>query len=153
MRRSWVPTLGCAVAVLAGCGPGATPISPGCTEDVAPVIRALERAPAAVTLVDGSRLSECISDGTDEAELLNVGITFSRAAEELRVTAREQEDRAVAVQLGYLIGATRRGAERTAGVMSELQRRVELVGGRLQTEAPDLAADVDRGLAAGEKTG
>lgn len=153
MRRTWVATLGCAALVLAGCGPGETPISAGCTEDIAPVIRALQQAPGAVALVDGSRLSTCISDGTEEAELQNVGIMFHRAAEDLRVTAREQMDHAAAVELGYLIGATRRGAKHTNGVMAELQRRVELVGGRLQTEAPALAADVDRGLTAGEKTG
>ncbi|MCW3013611.1 MAG: hypothetical protein JWO02_703 [Solirubrobacterales bacterium] len=145
--------MGTTVLVATGCGTGATPISPGCVENEEAVVKALQRAPGAVTLVDGFRLSQCISEGTDEAELQNVGIVFHRVAEELRVRARERHDSAAAVQLGYLIGATRRGARHTNGVMAELQRRVELVGGRLQDEAPARAADVQRGLAAGEKLG
>jgi hypothetical protein len=154
MRRSVVAAAVAAAAMPAsGCGEQATPISPGCTGDAGPVMAALAKAPAAVTLVDGTRLSTCISNGTDEAELQDVGITFHRVAEGLRVKAREGDDTAAAVQLGYLVGATRRGAARTNGVMAELQRRVELVGGRLQDEAPALAADVQRGLVAGEKLG
>lgn len=145
--------LGSALALLSGCGPGPTPISPGCTEGDEGVRAALRSAPAAVRLVDGFTLSQCVHDGQDEAELQNVGLTFHTAAEALRVTAREGMDHAAALQLGYLIGATRKGAAKTNGVMLELQRRVELVGGRLQTEAPALAADVDRGVAAGERLG
>jgi len=145
---------GLAAALLAsGCGVQATPISAGCTGEPAIVMAALATAPGAVALVDGSRLSQCISDGTDDAELQNVGITFHNTAEDLRVKAREGADAAAAVQLGYLVGATRRGAKRTNGVMLELQRRIELVGGRLQDESPALAADVDRGVNAGEKLG
>jgi hypothetical protein len=64
-----------------------------------------------------------------------------------------RHDGAAAVQLGDLSVATRRGARHTAGAMAELQRRIELVGGRLQSEEPALAPAVDRGLAAGEKRG
>ncbi|MCW2998217.1 MAG: hypothetical protein JWN65_1766 [Solirubrobacterales bacterium] len=153
MWRSLAAAMGTTVVVATGCGPGATPISPACTESERPIVTALQHAPGAVTLVGGFRLSQCISDGTDEAELQNVGIAFHRAAEDLRVRARQLDGGAAAVQLGYLIGATRRGAKRTNGVMAELQRRVELVGGRLQDEAPARAADVQRGLLAGEKLG
>jgi hypothetical protein len=154
MWRSAATAAGVAAALLAsGCGEQATPISPGCTGDQQAVMAALAKAPAAVTLPDGTRLSRCIADGTDDAELQDVGITFHRAAEDLRVKAREDADAAAAVQLGYLVGATRLGAKRTNGVMAELQRRIELVGGRLQDEAPALAAAVDRGVSAGEKAG
>lgn len=139
--------------LLSGCGPGETPISVGCTAGPRPVASALAKAPRPVTLNDGFALSRCISDGTDDAELQAVGTVFHQVAEDLRVRAREGNDTAAAVQLGYLIGATRRGAKHTNGVMAELQRRVELVGGRLQSEAPALADAVDRGLAAGEKAG
>ncbi len=153
----WRPTVAAAGLVAAltasACGPGATPIASECIGEPAGVVRALAKAPAAVTLGDGSRLSRCIADGTDDAELQNVGITFHNAAEDLRVQARDGGDAAAAVRLGYLIGATRLGAKRTNGVMLELQRRIELVGGRLQDEAPALAAAVDRGVTAGEKLG
>ncbi|MCW3038105.1 MAG: hypothetical protein JWM31_10, partial [Solirubrobacterales bacterium] len=132
MRHPWTAAVGSVAVLLSGCGPGPTPISPGCTGEKAPIRTALKRAPGAVTLVDGSRLSTCVENGLDDAELQDVGIVFHQIAEELRQTARERHDAAAAVQLGYLIGATRRGAAHTGGVMSELQRRVELVGGRLQ---------------------
>lgn len=145
--------LGSTVVLLTACGPGATPISPACTDDTGPIVRALTRAPAAVTLRDGSLLSTCVSNGTDDAELQSVGLAFHTVAEGLRERAQRHHDAAAAVQLGYLIGATRRGARHTAGVMAELQRRIELVGGRLQSEEPSLAAAVDRGVAAGERLG
>jgi len=154
--RFWRGALALVGASLAAgaCGKAATPISPACVEVDGPLMAALARAPAAVALPDGSKLSDCIRDGTAEAELQSVGIAFHRAAEDLRVRAREDGgDAAAATQLGYLIGATRRGAQRTNGVMAELQRRVELVGGRLQDEAPARAPDVQRGLTAGERDG
>jgi hypothetical protein len=154
MWRSRVVVAGVATALAASaCGAQPTPISPGCTGERGPVMKALERAPSAVRLVDGTRLSRCISDGTDDAELQDVGITFHGVAEDLRVRAREHTDESAAVQLGYLVGATRLGARHTNGVMAELQRRIELVGGRLQDESPTLAAAVQRGVAAGEATG
>lgn len=154
MWRSLAMATGMATALAASaCGGQPTPISPGCTGAQAPIMAALERAPSAVRLVDGTRLSRCISNGTDEADLQNVGITFHGVAENLRVKARETADQATAVQLGYLIGATRLGAKHTNGVMAELQRRIELVGGRLQDEAPTLAAAVQRGVDAGETSG
>lgn len=153
MRRPWLAALGSTAVLLTGCGPGSTPISPGCTADSATLVRALRAAPGPVTLVDGTKLSTCVANGTDDAELQDVGLSFHTLAEALRVQAREGDDPAVAVSLGYLIGATERGAAHTNGVMAELQRRIELVGGRLQTEAPALADDVDRGVAAGKRSG
>lgn len=154
MRRAWVAWLGGTVVLLAGCGSGGGgPISPACTDDTAVIVKALGRAPAAVTLPDGTRLADCISRGTSDADLQSVGLAFHTVAEDLRVRAREGGDAGAATGLGYLIGATRKGAAHTNGVMAELQRRVELVGGRLETESPGIAAAVERGLAAGEKLG
>lgn len=151
----WPAALGTVAATLAaaGCGPGATPLADGCTSGPAPVLHALRAAPRAVALSDGTLLSRCIADGLDDAELQNVGIVFHQAAEGLRERA-QSGDRAAALQLGYLIGATRRGAARTNGVSAELVRRVELVGGRMG-DAVDAAAraDLRRGMAAGERGG
>jgi hypothetical protein len=60
-------------------------------------------------------------------------------------------DRA-AIRLGYLIGATRRGAERTNGIHAELVRRLEQSVG---VDGPPAArrAAFERGLAAGARTG
>lgn len=153
MRHSTLAAVGLTAVVAAGCGPTATPVADGCTDEGQVVERALRSAPGTVRLPDGSRLSQCIGSGTGEADLLDVGMTFTRAADGLRVRAREEQDQAAAVQLGYLVGATRKGAAETNGVMAELQRRVELVGGRLQDEAPSLAPAVQKGLVAGERRG
>jgi hypothetical protein len=147
-----VVAMGCLTLAAAGCGDGATPLAPGCPESVDALVRALAAAPAAVTLSDGTRLSRCIANGQDDAEMQDVGIVFHRAAERLR--AQAVSDPGAAVQLGYLVGATRRGAAKTNGVMAELVRRVELVAGRLTDEAPaPIDAAVARGLRAGEASG
>lgn len=143
-----------AVAVtLAGCGGDApSPLADGCTGDPGVIERALRAAPEPVLLEDGTSLAQCIADGTDDAELQAVGLAYSAVAERLAVRARS--DVAAATQLGYLVGATRRGAARTEGVMSELVRRVELRAGRTMEDiAPASAKAIEAGIAAGQATG
>ena len=142
-----------AAAALAACGsPAPTPVSDSCTSSTTTIVTALRTAPRDVALPDGTRLSDCIRNALDEGELQDVGLTFSQAAERLRTRALGG-DHAAALQLGYLVGAVRSGAKRTQGVMAELQRRIELVGGRLIDERPTLDATLQRGLAAGESGG
>ncbi|MFN2462265.1 MAG: hypothetical protein ABR591_16560, partial [Candidatus Velthaea sp.] len=79
--------------------------------------------------------SRCVSTA-GEGELQSLGLTFTRVADELR--ARAGRDGAAALQLGYLVGAVRRGAAATPGIAAQLARRVE------QTAALDDAAGVRR---------
>lgn len=153
LRRSALIATGLVTMVASGCGATTAPLSPACTGSQQTIRRALRAAPRTVRLPDGSRLSQCIRGGADQADVLDVGASFTGVADALRDRAREQRDPAAAVQLGYLVGATRKGAGRTNGVMAELQRRIELVGGRLQDEVPALADAVQRGRAAGEQRG
>ena len=143
--------------VLAGCGGGQDAIlAAGCTEDDGSVVAALERAPDEVVLADGTRLSDCVANGLDDADLQNIGITYHRAAERLRDEAQEggAGEQDAALRLGYLVGATRRGAAGTNGVMAELQRRIENVAGRYTDRAtPAGRSALERGLAAGERLG
>ena len=60
-------------------------------------------------------------------------------------------DRA-AVQLGYLVGASRRGAKHTSGIHDELVRRLEQAVGVGGAPAARRAA-YRRGLVAGERRG
>ena len=147
-----------ALLALPGCGEGDDPLlAAGCTQDDGGVVAALERAPDAVALEDGTRLSECVANGLDDADLQNIGITYHRVAERLREQARDGEGAAsqdAALRLGYLVGATRKGASGTNGVMAELQRRIENVAGRYTDEAtPAARSALERGLAAGERLG
>jgi hypothetical protein len=139
--------------VVAGCGgPAPTPLADGCTAGPDAIVAALRTAPGAVVLADGSPLSRCISDGTDEGELQTVGIAFSSAAERLRDTA--ETDPEAALRLGYLVGVTQKGAARTNGVMAELVRRIEIVAGRTSDDAsPAARRALQVGLAAGSEVG
>jgi hypothetical protein len=111
---------------------------------------ALAHAPDAVRLRDGTRLSQCISHAVDEGPLQNVGATFVVAASDL--AARARTDRVAALRLGYLVGATRRGASTTNGVALVLARRLERAGALSGAPAASLAAE-QAGLAAGRRGG
>jgi hypothetical protein len=145
--------LALAAGAAVGCGgPGPSPLADGCTAGPEAIIAALGAAPGRVVLEDGSPLSQCVSNGTDEGELQTVGIAFSRAAERLRDTA--ETDPEAALRLGYLGGVTQKGAARTNGVMAELVRRIEIVAGRTSDDAsPAARRALQEGLAAGADVG
>jgi hypothetical protein len=129
------------VAALAGCGSDRSESLPAaCKEGPGVFIKALAKAPAPVTL-DGTPISRCFnrdSRGEDEQIL---GPNLLSAAQQLA-------DRGEALQLGYLIGAARRGARRN-GLAAELVRRLQQEPGELATTS----AGYKRGLRAGLATG
>lgn len=155
MGRRLSASAACALAagVAAGCGGAApSPLADGCVAGPERIIEVLATAPGPVVVEDGTPLSQCVADGTDDGELQSVGIAFSRAAERLRETAERDPD--AALRLGYLVGVTQRGAARTNGVMAELVRRIEIVAGRTVDDAtPDARRALERGLAAGAARG
>ena len=119
-----------ALGATAGCGSGdPPPLDAQCAVSSGVIERALARAPQPVTLSTGTRLSECVSHAQSDAELQTAG-------------------------LGYLVGAARRGAKRTAGIHAELQRRVES-SARVVVDAgtAPVAGAFERGMRAGEATG
>ncbi len=140
------------VFALAACGsdPAALPVACGPAPEQ--VERALGRAPAAVTLGDATKLSDCVRDADSSADLQSVGVAFQAAAARLRVRADTGEEQA-AVALGYLAGAARKGAATTQGVSSELAVRLARLAGRLIDRMPAARAAVQRGLRAGERLG
>jgi len=140
-----------ALALAGGCGGEDAPsLDPACTESAEAISRALERAPAPVLLSTGTRVSECFTRARTDGELQNAGIVITRAAEELAARAEAGDERA-ATALGYLVGAARRGAARTAGVAAELLRRIERAAAFV--EDPAVLRALRRGIAAGERTG
>jgi hypothetical protein len=145
--RLWL-ALGLVVTALAGCGDDQAQLSVLCTEGQAPIERALRRAPGPVALADGTRLSQCVANARDIGELQSFGFIVSRLAD--RLADRAPADRAAALQLGYLIGAARRGAQHSQGVPDELVHRLEATARRL----PDRAqSTLLRGVGAGERAG
>lgn len=157
-RRSSRAGLGIAVALLGGgCGSSSGPLPPACLTVPTAVERALRAAPGPVTLSDGTRLSDCVARASADSDLQAVGGAFSGAADDLagaiaRSAPDTARDRTNALRLGYLVGATRRGARHSQGIAAELVRRVEQSAGSVAT-TPAVAAAVHAGLVAGQTSG
>jgi len=143
-----------AAAALAGCGGSdAPPVDEACLSSPDRVEQALARAPAAVTLPSGTRLSDCVSRARTDADLQTTGLVLTRAADHLAGRAQAGDARA-ALALGYLVGAARRGAARTNGIHAELAHRVESAARVLAgAGAPAVEGALERGLRAGQATG
>ena len=95
-----------------------------CRQGEQAVQRALAREPTGVR-IDGTLLSECLNRVGDARDVQEVGATFVSVAADLAPRARAAPDGVAARQLGYLVGALRRGAARTQGIHAEMLRRVE----------------------------
>ena len=141
-----------AAALLAACGAGGEPLDDACLSSPRTIERALTRAPRPVTLATGTRLSECVANARSDSQLQDAGLVLTRAADHLAAAAKAG-DASAALRLGYLVGATRRGAARTAGIHAELQRRVERAAAFLDAGGPRVVAALARGRRAGEASG
>lgn len=137
------------VPLAAGCGAEEDRLPTGCTNGADGVRAALHAAPGRVR-VDGMPLSACLDNSrADASELQTVGVAFVEAAVPLaRLAARRPEGRA-ALELGYLMGASSRGASSQVGVHAELVRRL-----RQELTGVDVAAAAfRRGELAGRRNG
>jgi hypothetical protein len=147
-RHGWSVLVALA-ALASGCGAGSKPVPPSCLNGPQDIERALHGAPGPVALPDGTRLSQCVARATSDGDLQNVGFVFTRAADDLALRISDHD---TAVRLGYLIGATRRGALHTAGVATELARRVEQ-DAHVQNGSAETSSALHRGVTAGESAG
>lgn len=139
------------VAVAAGCTrEPQTPWPAECSAPPREITDALRSAPGAVTLGGQTRLSDCVRYARADADMQTIGSSYTSVADDLarRAAASSQ----AALQLGYLIGATRRGARHTTGIHLELVRRLEQTTG-IEGPGPARRAAFDRGLAAGSLRG
>ena len=137
MRFSLVALLLVAGALLAaGCSEGGeedVPVS--CRQGSTALREALRDAPGRVTL-GGTPLSDCIKDTSGGADLHDVGQAYVFVAERLADAAEEDPRGAEAVQLGYLMGALRRGQVGAQGVGHELTRRMRSELSRVDVRSP-----------------
>ena len=136
-----------AVGSCGSSGPEALPAA--CLDQPATLAAALAGAPAPVRLSDGTSLSRCVSTASD-GDLQALGVTFTQLADDLR--ARADRDGAAALQLGYLVGAVRRGAAATPGIAAQLARRVE-ASSSPQIDDLHARAQLERGIRLGEAGG
>jgi hypothetical protein len=122
VRIACIAALGLA---LAGCGNDKSESLPAaCTEGSDAIVKALARAPAPVT-IDGTPISHCFNRDASGDDVQIVGTNLLAAAQQLA-------DRGEALQLGYLIGAARRGAQRNglgAEIVRRLQAETDALGG------------------------
>lgn len=147
--------LGAALAI-AACGKGeaATPVA--CLEGGGAYLRALSSAPGAVRLDGESPISTCLTENQDGGELATVGEAMVEAATELNAQARAEPGSAASVQLGYLLGAAQRGADKSEGIHADLVRRLTVAAryapGK-QPLPPAFLAAYRRGFDAGRARG
>jgi hypothetical protein len=149
MRR--LPTLAVLAAAVVACGSRDEPPPAGCAAKAAVVERAVLRAPAAVTLPGGARLSECVSQAQTDGQLQDVGFLLTGVAH--RLARRATRDPRAATALGYLVGAARRGAAGAEGIPAELIRRIERTAAPVQRTGGTAAMALRAGLVAGERSG
>jgi len=114
VRLLLLVALGC-LAVLAGCGAEEESTPVACLEGPA-FYEERHR--------DGVLISDCVTENQGGGDLAEVGTAMLSAATELNAEARAEPGGAATVQLGYLLGAAQRGAERTEGIHDELVRRL-----------------------------
>ena len=150
MRRAL--SVVCAGAALAF-GPGCAreedpPLADACRGGPAAVLTALEAAPGEVRM-DDTPLSECLANAEDGGQLRDVGTGYVNAAQRLADRAERDPDGTAAEQLGYLVGAVRRGSLPDQGLAYELVRRIETEARR----ADRTSAAFRRGLRAGGRDG
>ena len=150
MRRALsVVCAGAALAALGGCREDDPVLAPACREGPEPVLTALRAAPREVRLDGDIPLSECLANAEDGGQLADVGTGYVTAAQRLADRAEADPGGREAVQLGYLVGAVRRGSRPDQGPAYELVRRVEGEA----TRADRRSATFRRGLRAGRDAG
>jgi hypothetical protein len=141
------PVVLCLAALQVGCGDDPGPLPEGCTRS-SELLASLRGAPGQVRL-SGERLSDCFQKGADAGQIQAVGGAFVEAASRLSSRARPEPEGRAAVQLGYLVGAARRGGSRTSGVHDELLRRLDQEAGELAASSRSYR----RGRRAGQEAG
>ena len=136
--------------LLAGCATVQDdPVPAPCLDEPETIVRALERAPGAVKLADGTRLSTCVSRARTDGDLQALGVSLTTVADALR--ARVAFDPGAAAGLGYLAGAVRAGAAAN-GLAAELARRIERATA-LPRDAPQAARAARAARAHGLRAG
>ena len=112
------------IALPAGCGSqdDSTPVA--CLEGTRTYEQALRSAPGEALLQGETPISDCLASNQQAGDLSRVGEAMLETATSLSAQAREEDGGDAAVQLGYLIGAAKRGAETSEGIHSDLVRRL-----------------------------
>jgi hypothetical protein len=108
----------------AGCGGQSDSTPVACLTGANAYLAALDDAPSAVQLSGEVPISDCLAENQRGGDLATVGTAMVAAATELNAEARAAPGGDANLQLGYLLGAAQRGADRTEGIHADLVRRL-----------------------------
>ncbi len=154
MRRTLLILVAAAVCV-AGCGSGDETTPAACLAPAGAYLAALRDAPQPVRIDGRAPISSCLTENQPGGKIADVGATLVRTATILNRSTRSDPAGGHALALGYLIGATARGAARTSGIHAELLRRLRSAalfsGGH--PLPPEFRRAYARGYAAGRDNG
>jgi hypothetical protein len=155
-RCSTILLAGLATLAL-GCGSDGNDGTPSaCLEPASSYVTALQAAPGEVRLANGTRISDCLTEGQDAGELGTVGSAVIDTATDLNQQGRKDPGGPAPVELGYLVGALEEGAAHTGGIHEDLVRRLESAA-RFSSGGSGLPASFRRGFgqgfSAGQETG
>jgi hypothetical protein len=144
-------------ALVAGCGRSQVDSTPvACLDGSSAYLAALGKAPGEVRLSGNTPISDCLTENQDSGELAGVGEALVQTATKLDAEARAEPGGDASLQLGYLLGAVRRGAGDTEGIHTDLVRRLA-VAARYAPDHEPLPPAFYRayrsGYAAGKKSG
>lgn len=124
MRASIGFALAAAALLLSGCGQQGESTPAACLKGPGAYLGALAHAPGRVKLSGEVPISDCLAENQKSGDLASVGQALLEAATQLNAEARSHPGGQAALELGYLLGAAERGAERTDGIHAELVRRL-----------------------------
>lgn len=157
MRASPAIVLMAAAALLgSGCGNQGDSTPVACLEGSRAYLTALDDAPGEVKLDRETPISDCLAENQQGGDLATVGTAMVAAATALNAEARAAPRGSASLQLGYLIGAAQRGADRTEGIHADLLRRLTVAAryapGR-QSLSPAFLRAYRQGFDAGKTSG
>jgi hypothetical protein len=107
-----------------GCGEPSDSTPVACLEGPGAYVKALAAAPGAVRLNGETPISDCLAENQKAGDLATVGTALVAAATRLNAEARAEPGGNANQRLGYLLGATERGAQDTNGIHADLIRRL-----------------------------
>lgn len=124
MRLAAAAILCLLALAIAGCSGqnDGTPVA--CLDGAGAYAGALAKAPGAVKLSGEVPISDCLAENQQGGDLATVGAAMVETATRLNSEARADPGGKANLELGYLLGAAQRGAERTSGIHAELVRRL-----------------------------
>jgi hypothetical protein len=113
-------------AGLSACGGISDTTPAACLDGPAQYLNALQRYPGKVELRGGVPLSACLAENQQAGDLASVGEAMVVVATRLNAQARGEPGGKANLELGYLLGAAQRGADRSEGIHAELLRRLSV---------------------------